>query len=97
MKVYIFLNKPYVSIDKLINAMLKSNIKYYSNIQDCYDYMVYMNSIDIPDESKIISFGLIYTIDESRYIFEDKNEYDEYINDNLEIIKKNIWYDELIN
>ena len=101
MKVYIFNNKPFLSIEKLVNEMIKLNIKYWNSIQDCYEYIVYLPYIEIDNMSDnktdivTISFGYV-TLNDETFLFTNKKKYDDFIYDNLDDILNNIWYDKII-
>ena len=90
MKVYIFNNRLFASINVLIHEMLKS--KYCSTEQDCYDDMVYMYSIQVDDNLKNISYGFINT-NKQKLLFSNKEYFDKYILENITEIIDYIWYD----
>ena len=93
MKVYVFDNKLFISINILVDEMLKT--KSYSSEQDCYDDMVYMYSIQVDDDLKIASFGFINT-NKQKLLFSNKEYFDEYINENTDEIIDNIWYNDIV-
>jgi len=97
MKVYIFNNKPFLSIEKLVNEMIKLNLKYCNSIQDCYEYIVYLPYIDIENDYYMttVSFGYI-TLNDETFLFTNKQNYDNFVYDNFDDILNNIWYDKII-
>jgi hypothetical protein len=92
-KVYIFNNKLFASINVLIDEMLKT--KYCSTVQDCYDDMVYMYSIQVDNNLKNISYGFINT-NKQKLLFSNKEYFDEYITENTTKIIDYVWYDDII-
>ena len=92
-KVYIFNNRLFSSINVLIDEMLKT--KYCSTEQDCYDEIVYMYSIQVDNNLKNISYGFINT-NKQKLLFSNKEYFDEYITENTNEIIDYIWYNDNI-
>jgi hypothetical protein len=101
MKVYLFNNKPFLSIEKLVNEMIKLNLKYCNSVRDCYEHVVYLPCIDIDNELEndtdmtTVSFGCI-TLNDETFLFTNKQNYDDFIYDNFDDILNNTWYDKII-
>lgn len=93
MKIYIYGSYGFTDEDKLAQHLFEQKIKGLSTYQDCLDWAVYADYINVDLTNQIISYGIVYT-DNYKVYFCDFDEFEDYVK--LNQVNTSVWYPNII-